>query len=111
MEDYEAYEQTLNGVNKMNTKEIRAALSKLDIPPLNEDDSGLLAQGCPSSSTCSWSMLPGKDRVRSWMNMFLEVDRTTVVITFNELERMVRDQLKPTTKELPLAAAGTVVLD
>ena len=95
--ELEAMEAKLNGYNKTNTAEVRAKLNDLAVPPLSDAD----VEGVSLKFNVQLEyMLPGNDRSRSWTTMFEEVDKDkSGLITFNELERMVRDQMKLTVKD------------
>ena len=95
--ELEAMEAKLNGADKTNTAQIRSMLTNLAVPPLNDAD----IEGLSLKFNVQLEyMLPGNDRSHSWMTMFEEVDKDkSGLITYNELERMVRDKLKLTARE------------
>ena len=88
--DAEEAEKLLNGANLVKTADLRAELAARSVPPLEEEE--LQAVSLIFNLELE-HMFPGHDRNRSWISMFDRIDQDFGMITYDELQYMIRGQL------------------
>ena len=82
----------INGMNVMSTAQILIQLEKLGVPQMDEEQQKELSV---TFNKRLEYMLPGKERARSWLTLFKEVDVDgSGLITYDELSTVVREKLK-----------------
>jgi len=95
----EAVAMQINGMNVVTTAQITAELSELGVPPASDEEQELLSI---KFNQRLMYMLPGKERARSWLTLFKEIDvDDSGLITYDELADAVRVRLKLSKSDLP----------
>lgn len=88
----------INGMNVLSTAQIRVQLDKLGVSPMNEEEQKEISVRFNGRLEY---MLPGRERARSWLTLFKEVDVDgSGLITYDELVMVVREKLKITKTDL-----------
>ena len=89
------------GADLTNTAAMRKELAALDMEPSSLEEQKALS--LKFNERLEY-MFPGKDRNRSWLALFKAVDDdNSGLINYDELQGMVRKQMKISTAELPVA--------
>jgi len=85
-------QMAINGMSVVSTTMIRKELELLGIGPADEEEQTALSAKLNARLA---HMLPGKDRARSWLTLFKEIDVDgSGLITYDELVSVIRTKLK-----------------